>query len=204
VNASQNTTAGAATTGAATTGTAATDAATTRTAVTGITGTGTDGTTRAAAWTSAAVLGAIGVLHAVWAFTPWPLDSAAQFADTVVGVGEDELPTPPMDFAVAGLLVAASGLVLGAAGATRRYGPSWVYSAGTWTVAGVLGVRGLGGLVTSGFELGRGTDSFRHWDLVLYSPLCVALGALTAHVALRTRRRTPGRGLRVGRLRSRA
>ncbi|MFI5529343.1 DUF3995 domain-containing protein [Kitasatospora sp. NPDC051853] len=144
---------------------------------------GTDGT-RAAAAVAAAGLFAAGALHLVWTVSPWPLGSAAELAEAVVGVTEDQLPPTGLTLAVAGLLGAAGGLVL-----ARPGSGAWVVRAGVWTVSGVLLVRGLGGLVVSGAGLGEAPEAFRRWDLALYSPLCVALGGLAGYVALRARRR---------------
>ncbi|MFI6001416.1 DUF3995 domain-containing protein [Streptomyces sp. NPDC051366] len=144
---------------------------------------------RAAAAAAAGGLLAAGALHAVWVFSPWPLDSRAEFAAVVVGVEEAQLPSGPLTFAVAGLLGAAAGLVVTGARPASRFGRSRPVRAGLWAVSGVLAARGLGGLAASGLGLGSAPPEFRHWDLLLYSPLCVALGGLTGYVALHTRRR---------------
>ncbi|MGW2400858.1 DUF3995 domain-containing protein [Kitasatospora sp. NPDC001664] len=140
--------------------------------------------TRAAAAAAATGLFAAGALHVVWAASPWPLGSAAEFAEVVVGVPEDRLPSTGLTLGVAGLLGAAGGLVL-----ARPRSGAWVVRAGTWTVSGVLLARGLGGFVVSGAGLGEAPEAFRRWDLVLYSPLCAALGGLAGYVALRARGR---------------
>ncbi|MEV0411424.1 DUF3995 domain-containing protein [Streptomyces sp. NPDC050448] len=144
---------------------------------------------RGAAVAAAGGLLAAGALHAVWVFSPWPLASRAEFAAVVVGVEEAQLPSGPLTLAVAGLLGAAAGLVATGARPTTRFARSRVVRAGLWTVSGVLAARGLGGLAASGLGLGSAPAEFRHWDLALYSPLCVALGGLSGYVALRTRRR---------------
>jgi len=56
-------------------------------------------------------------------------------------------------------------------------------ASGQSAVAAVMLVRDAGGMVTSAMRLGTATDEFRHWDLRLYSPLCLALG--TAALAAR-------------------
>uniref|UniRef100_A0AAU2JTN4 DUF3995 domain-containing protein n=1 Tax=Streptomyces sp. NBC_00049 TaxID=2903617 RepID=A0AAU2JTN4_9ACTN len=150
--------------------------------------TGADGTTRAAAAAAAAGLVAAGALHAVWAFTPWPLGSAAEFAEIVVGVTEDRLPSAPLTLAVTALLGAAGYLVLSNGRLARPVGPEKLNRLGLWTVAGVLAARGTAGLVGSGLAWGDAPEAYRHWDLALYSPLCLALAGLTAFVAGRTRR----------------
>ncbi|MGW2426798.1 DUF3995 domain-containing protein [Streptomyces sp. NPDC001709] len=132
---------------------------------------------------------ATGALHAVWAFSPWPLDTRAEFAAAVVGVEESQLPSRPLTLAVAGLLGVASWLVVTGARPANHLASSRLVRAGLWTICGVLSMRGLGGLVASGFALGEAPHEFRHWDLLLYSPLCIVLGGLTGYVAARTRRR---------------
>lgn len=134
---------------------------------------------------AAAVLAAVAGLHVVWAFTSWPLPDRGRYAEVVVGVTERELPGTGLTLLVAALLAVAAALVACRGGALRRRGPAWIYPWGTWIVAAVLLLRGLGGVVVSASGLGGAPDAFRHWDLVVYSPLCVLLGAAVAAVALR-------------------
>jgi len=127
-------------------------------------------------------------LHLVWAFSSWPLPDRGRYAEVVVGVAESDLPGTGLTLSVAALLAAAAVLVAGRGGALRLRGPAWIYRWGTATVAAVLMVRGLGGFVVSagGFAgFGAGPDPYRQWDLTVYSPLCVLLGAAAAVVALR-------------------
>ncbi|GAA0701235.1 hypothetical protein GCM10010193_65070 [Kitasatospora atroaurantiaca] len=135
----------------------------------------------------AGALGAIGVLHAAWMRTQWPLSSPAEFADAVVGVGVDRLPTPAMCAEVAVALGAASYLVGARAGVLPAAGPRRLRAVGTGAVAGVLLARGVGGLLLFGPE-GSGrritrTERFARLDRRYYSPLCLALGAGAAVVA---------------------
>lgn len=147
---------------------------------------------RAAAAAAGASLLAAGALHVVWIFSPWPLDSPAELAATVVGVQESQLPSRPLTLAVASLLGAASWLVVTSARSAHRLASARLVRVGIWTVCGVLSARGLGGLTVSGFALREATAEFRHWDLLLYSPLCIGIGGLTGYVATRTRRRRIG------------
>jgi hypothetical protein len=128
-----------------------------------------------------AALAATGGLHAVWARSPWPLATRAQFADAVIGVGEERVPGPAACVAVAGLLGAASYLVGARAGALPAAGPRWLRRTGTGVVAGVLLARGAAGPVV--FARIERTERFRRLDRRYYSPLCLALGAGAAVVA---------------------
>lgn len=145
------------------------------------------GTTDVRAAAGLAATGLIGAaaLHGVWLRSPWPLETPAELAKVAVGVAEEKLPPKAATAAVAGLLVTAGGLVLAGA----RPGRGRLVRAGMWTVAGVLTARGAGGLAASGLQLREATPEFRHWDLRLYSPICLTLAGLTGYVALRTRRR---------------
>ncbi|GHH73954.1 hypothetical protein GCM10018781_39670 [Kitasatospora indigofera] len=131
----------------------------------------------------AGALAATGALHAVWAATPWPLRTREDFADAVVGVGVEGLPSPSACLAVAGALGAAAYLVGARAGALPAAGPRWARKAGSGTVAAVLLARGAGGLLLfAGGRIER-TERFRRLDRRYYSPLCLALGAGAGLVA---------------------
>ncbi|MFE7591759.1 DUF3995 domain-containing protein [Kitasatospora sp. NPDC057512] len=141
------------------------------------------GAVRVAGGVVAAALGATGVLHAVWAVTPWPLGSAEEFADVVVGRGEG---VPPVGacLAVAGALGAGAYLVGAEAGVLPGVGPRRVRRTGVGVVAGVLLARGVAGPVVFGRVSAR-SERFRRLNVRYYSPLCVALGAGAAAVGLR-------------------
>ncbi|MEJ2577571.1 MAG: DUF3995 domain-containing protein [Kineosporiaceae bacterium] len=139
---------------------------------------------------TALTLAGIGVLHAVWAVSPWPLPDRETMARVVVGVTEDRAPAPLLSLVVAGLLAAAAYLVAAGAEWSPRVGPAWVHRWGVRVVAGVLLVRGISGFVLSGTELAGGLDratplDYLHADLALYSPLTLILGTGAALVALR-------------------
>jgi hypothetical protein len=54
----------------------------------------------------------------------------------------------------------------------------------TSVTAAALLARGVGGLAADFLQLGHPTERFRRWDMRLYSPLCLALGAGAALRAL--------------------
>ncbi|GAA1352263.1 DUF3995 domain-containing protein [Saccharothrix algeriensis] len=128
---------------------------------------------------TALVLAAVGVLHVVWVFTPWPLRSPEEFARRVVGVTPDRLPPPGLTAAVAVLLGLAAYLVAGRAGLVAVPGPGWWTAVGAAGVAAVLLLRGVRGLVVS---TGRDTE-FARLDRRVYSPLCLALACGAGLVA---------------------
>ncbi|WP_309110452.1 DUF3995 domain-containing protein [Saccharothrix sp.] len=128
---------------------------------------------------TALVLVAVGVLHVVWMFSPWPLKTREEFAARVVNVSVDRLPSKPLTAAVAVALGLAAYLVAGRAGWLGVPGPGWVPVVGTAGVAAVFLLRGAGGLVSST----RQNTAYARLDVRVYSPLCLALAASTALVA---------------------
>ncbi|MFC9326770.1 DUF3995 domain-containing protein [Kitasatospora sp. NPDC057015] len=131
----------------------------------------------------ATALAVTGALHAVWAATPWPLRTEAEFADAVVGVGAEGLPSAAACLAVAGALGSAAYLVGARAGVLPAAGPGWLRTAGTGTVAAVLLARGAAGPLLFGSGRVERTERFRRLDRRYYSPLCLALGAGAGVVA---------------------
>ncbi|MFH8572953.1 hypothetical protein [Streptomyces sp. NPDC017993] len=54
---------------------------------------------------------AVGALHWIWTFPPWPLASRADFTRTVGGVAEADLPATELTTAVAAALGAAAYVI---------------------------------------------------------------------------------------------
>ncbi|MFF4036849.1 DUF3995 domain-containing protein [Streptomyces sp. NPDC001816] len=125
-------------------------------------------------------LAAAGLMHVVWVFSPWPLASRADYARTVVGVAEADLPSGPLTATVAALLFLAAYLVAARSTAAQ---PGWMIRTGPWVVAAALLGRGLVGVLVSGLDLTDVPSDYVLWDLRLYSPLCLLLGGLTLFVA---------------------
>ncbi|MEZ5377935.1 MAG: DUF3995 domain-containing protein [Acidimicrobiales bacterium] len=128
-------------------------------------------------------LAAAGAIHALWATgSSWPAASRNELADLVVGVRP--FPSAPMTLGVVGLIAVGAGLVgLEARRLDHEHtAPSTplgrLRRIAAIGVPAVLALRGVGGLVVSSFGLGEATEEFRHWDLRLYSPLCVVLAGL--------------------------
>lgn len=138
-----------------------------------------DRLTRALGLTVPAGLAGIAAVHAAWALGwRWPGGSDQAFAERVIGTGE--VPPEWATWAVAGLLATAAGMVR----STAKGRDSAVIRAGSWTVAGVLLTRGVGGLATS--LAGGRQNIYQRLDVAVYSPLCLALGAGAALLAERT------------------
>ena len=135
-------------------------------------------------------LGAAALLHAAWARgSTWPSDDLDQLTDLVVGrrasATESGFPDARASWMVAGLLSSAAGLTAVRAGLVPFPGgrTAWPVRVGTTVAASVLLARGAGGLMVSGLDLATTTPTFRRWNLRLYSPFCLALGAAIASVA---------------------
>ena len=133
---------------------------------------------QAAGDVAALALGGIGALHAAWGsgLTTWPGADSRSLAEKVVG--GTRFPSARACYVVAALLGTASGLV---AMRSRVTDPKSFALAhiGTKTVGSVLVFRGVGGLIVSSLGVFNQTSAFRRANLFLYSPLCLALGAVT-------------------------
>lgn len=123
-------------------------------------------------------LGAAAAVHAAWALgSSWPAEDQEQLADVVVG--QQPFPGPTPSWIVAGLLGTAAAITAVRSGLVRAPGgpETLVIRAGSSVVASTLLARGAAGLVVSGLDLRATTPAFRRWNLRLYSPLCLGLGA---------------------------
>ncbi|MFG3506954.1 DUF3995 domain-containing protein [Streptomyces sp. NPDC047821] len=125
-------------------------------------------------------LAAIGLLHFVWAFSPWPMKDAATFSRSIGGVDDDKMPPVASTLAVGLALFGGAVLTLMVNESLPAVGPDWLRLAGMYGLTVVLLARGLGGY----FMNRRAPVEFQRLNTVLYSPLCVALGTLSAIVAV--------------------
>jgi len=125
---------------------------------------------------AAAALFAIGLLHVHWALGGhWPYADSGDFKSKLLPQGAPQ-PGPAATWAVVVLLAVAATLVSASAvGLEHR-----IFALGTLGVAGVLALRGIGGLLLSGIF--RRGSTFAGYDRRVYAPLCVGLsiGALIA------------------------
>ena len=92
-------------------------------------------------------------------------------------------PGPLGTLAVAGLLAAAAILVLGRNGLGPAASLGLMTRVGTWAVAAVFLLRGIGDFRLIGLFRRVDDTRFAHWDRRVYTPLAFALGLGTALLA---------------------
>jgi hypothetical protein len=131
------------------------------------------------------VLMAIGLLHFVWAFSPWPMKDAMTFTKTIGGSDDGEMPPGPSTVLVGLALVGGAVLTLMVNESVPAIGPDWLRMVGMYGLTVVLLARGLGGY----FMNSGAASEFQRLNTFLYSPLCVALAALSGTVAVAASRR---------------
>ncbi len=136
---------------------------------------------RRAALVVSGLLGAIAVLHGLWAAgATWPFTDKDRLAEVVLGGSASTFPSAAATWVVVLMLAAAVALVTGQAGLWGARLPNWVFLIGTWGVAVVLILRAL----LFGFAA-IGSDAVnRTWELALYTPLCLVIGVLCVVVAI--------------------
>src|SRR5688572_598708 len=127
-----------------------------------------------------AILSLIAALHLYWgAGGKW---GAAAAVPELHGRAVID-PGPLACAVVAALLLAAALLVVSRAGLVALPGPRWIVAVGTWTVALVLLLRGVGDFKFFGlFRSVTGTVFARN-DAFFYTPLCLCLAAVIGLIA---------------------
>ena len=120
---------------------------------------------------------AIAGLHVNWATgSTWPLPDRAALADEVAGRADADPPSAAACLVVAGLLTAAAGFVAG-----RPHGTPGLSRLGSAVVVTTLATRGGLGMAgrTDILAAGSVSERFKARDRRVYSPLCLALAALS-------------------------
>lgn len=130
--------------------------------------------------TLAVVLTAVGLLHVIWAFSPWPFKNTVAFTRTIGGTDDGQMPPRSSTLMVALALIGGAVLTLMVNESIPAIGPDWLRLVGMYGLTLVLLARGLGGY----FMNSGAADEFRRLNSVLYSPLCVALSALGGIVSV--------------------
>ncbi|WP_169731999.1 alpha/beta fold hydrolase [Glycomyces arizonensis] len=139
--------------------------------------------TRAAAGFAVAVLTGDAVMHLLWSFgLTWPASSERTLSYLVLGFETSFAPRVVIPLAVANLVMAFAVWRRAAGGYEQRFGR--LFQAVTVAVAIGVGVRALAGLV---WITGAGTPTdypaFYWANLLVYTPLCVALALCCLAVA---------------------
>ncbi|MFC5216355.1 DUF3995 domain-containing protein [Streptomyces coerulescens] len=122
----------------------------------------------------------IGVLHFIWAFSPWPLKDEVAFTKAVLGNASGTMPPAPLSALVGVVLLGGGAVSLMTNGSVPEVGPDWLCIAGSYGLALVLLGRGLGGYLMGA----NATGEFQRLNAVLYSPLCIALGLMSGAIAV--------------------
>lgn len=141
---------------------------------------------RISAVVAAVVFALVGAMHAVWAFSPWPMATWEQFAFTILGAPDGKVPPglAPMSIGVALACFASAYFLLARVGLAPGVGPRWLGTVGVWTAAVVmLGRATAAGFVPSALHLVDSPEVYERLDLAVYSPICLVLGVLAVIVA---------------------
>jgi hypothetical protein len=125
-----------------------------------------------------AVMAALSLLHGYWGLGGvWPGTDAASLARTVVGVRSGRMPGLVPSLFVAACLFAVAAFIAWRAGWFPSLGlPHWLWSAGYFGATLVFAARGLAGFLPAVFRYAEGTP-FARLNLIIYSPLCLAIAA---------------------------
>ncbi|MFV8754417.1 DUF3995 domain-containing protein [Nannocystaceae bacterium ST9] len=127
----------------------------------------------------AACLLVLAFIHVYWGLGgAWPARTRAELGPMVVG-------TPPRDanampdlaacLIVAGLLITAATLIVGA---RLHAEPSWIWRVGSAGVGVVLALRGVGGYFDARLRPATREQPFFALNRRIYSPLCLVLASL--------------------------
>lgn len=123
---------------------------------------------------------AIGALHFIWAFSPWPLKDKVSFTKAVLGNESGVMPPPALSALVGVALLGGAVITLMTHESIPGIGPEWLRIAGSYGLGVVLLGRGVGG-----YAMARGADpEFQRLNAQVYSPLCIVLGLMSVAVAV--------------------
>ncbi|MFI0712357.1 DUF3995 domain-containing protein [Streptomyces inhibens] len=78
---------------------------------------------------------AIGVLHFIWAFSPWPFKDVVTFTKTIGGSDDGVMPPGPSAVLVGLALIGGAVLTLMVNGSIPDIGPRWLQSVGMYGLA---------------------------------------------------------------------
>lgn len=124
------------------------------------------------------VLFAVGIVHCYWLF-----GGRKGFAIAVPFRQEGNTPLfTPRRFEIGAVVVmfwAAALLVLMYSGIVPAAGPSWLPGIAAWALGFVFAVRAIGEFHYLGLFKKYRDTAFAKMDSVFYSPLCLAMAAIT-------------------------
>jgi hypothetical protein len=137
-----------------------------------------------------AVVFAIAAIHAYWGLGGhWPAGSPERLAKAAIGTPNVKMvPGARACFTVATVLAGVAAWPLFAAGLVLEAWPHWLTLLAGVGIAAVFIGRGLAGY-TSAWRRRFSEEPFASLDRLVYSPLCLVLGA--GYVALLIWGRTP-------------
>jgi hypothetical protein len=123
------------------------------------------------------IIAAIAALHAYWAAGGlWPGTTAAELANTVVGIPlMRTMPAPRLSALVATMIAGGAAWPLLLAPLVSRYIAPELAALGSGALAAVFLLRGLAGF-TPLMTKRHTAEPFASYNRKYYSPLCLALG----------------------------
>ncbi len=127
------------------------------------------------------VLAVIAALHVYWGFGGlWPAADLRSLIDTVIGDPRmTEMPSRLLTLVVAGLIFAAGAFALTANLQAPRLLRVF-FKIAIATIAIVFVVRGVSGYALPESIRARLSEPFAAYDQLIYSPICLVLGAAFA------------------------
>lgn len=132
------------------------------------------------AWLIGGIAFGLGGVHAYWVFGG---RKGFRIAVPTKGEGGGEpmfRPTKAATAVVALMLALMGVFVLQLGGIGASWFPEWSYPVGGWLLTAVFVLRAIGDFRWLGFFKRNGGTPFARMDSILYSPLCLFLGAALA------------------------
>ena len=138
------------------------------------------------AWLAGGIAFVLGGVHAYWVFGG---KKGFRIAVPTRGDSSDEplfRPTKAATAVVALMLALMGVFILQLAGIGAAWFPGWMYPLGGWCLTGIFVLRAVGDFRWLGFFKRNGGTPFARMDSLLYSPLCLFLGAVLGVITYAT------------------
>ena len=143
---------------------------------------------RRVGWIVFIVLGMIALLHVYWGVGGlWPADDLRGLIDTVMGDPRMEVMPPLWATMIVAALIAAAGYIALERAAISTLLPKRMVKLGAWVLFVIFTLRGLSSYVFAAGVYGNGialSEPFATYDVWLYGPLCLLIGAGFLYLAL--------------------